>query len=210
MSKRPKRRSILMDMTAMCDMAFLLLTYFILTAHMRPAEPAEFNVPSASLLDSVSQKNTVQIAVEKGGRVYLSIGDKILRKRVLETIDERYDLQMSDSEISAFEYTDMFGFAFKDAKAVLNKINDVNTKQYGIPTDTTGGELKEWLLVILEEYEKDPKLLPKPKNGALASPIILIKADKLLPYKDLKTVLEVVQSDGVKIDEYEIVTTSNI
>ena len=34
------RKSISLDMTAMCDMAFLLLTFFILTAKFKPDDLA--------------------------------------------------------------------------------------------------------------------------------------------------------------------------
>ena len=38
---KPKRSAPSIDMTAMCDVAFLLLTFFMLTAKAKPQEPNE-------------------------------------------------------------------------------------------------------------------------------------------------------------------------
>ena len=57
MSKvKGKKQSISLDMTAMCDMAFLLLTFFILTAKMKVPEPAQFDVPSSVSTQKYEEK----------------------------------------------------------------------------------------------------------------------------------------------------------
>ena len=44
-----KRKSTVTDMTAMCDVAFLLLTFFILTATARQPEALEVETPSSTV-----------------------------------------------------------------------------------------------------------------------------------------------------------------
>jgi biopolymer transport protein ExbD len=43
------RKSTAIDMTAMCDVAFLLLTFFILTAKPRTDDPVPIDVPRSSI-----------------------------------------------------------------------------------------------------------------------------------------------------------------
>jgi biopolymer transport protein ExbD len=205
MSKRIQKKSIMLDMTAMCDMAFLLLTFFILTAQMKPKEPVEINLPSAHASDTVSVKGTIRISIENNGKVYLSLGDKSIRKSVLTALSQNFDLGLEEEHITYFAQADMFGFPLANAKNSLENINNESFKQEGIPTDTTGGELKAWLVASLSEYENNPELLPAGKTN----PLVAIHADKNLAYKHLKKVLEVVQSDGVKIGGFKLITNLN-
>ena len=43
------RKSTAIDMTAMCDVAFLLLTFFILTATARQPEPLPVDTPASTV-----------------------------------------------------------------------------------------------------------------------------------------------------------------
>lgn len=42
------RKSTAIDMTAMCDVAFLLLTFFILTAKLKQEDPLQVDTPAAT------------------------------------------------------------------------------------------------------------------------------------------------------------------
>jgi biopolymer transport protein ExbD len=205
MSKGLKKRSVSLDMTAMCDMAFLLLTFFILTAQMKPKEPVSINLPSAHASDTVSVKGTIRISIDNGGRVYLSLGDKEIRKNVLTALNNNLELKLDEEHINSFSQADMFGFPMSDAKNSLENLNNESFKQMGIPVDTTGGELKTWLMASISQYEENPALLPKGKTN----PIVAIHADKEISYKYIKKVLEVVQSEGVKIDGFKLITNLN-
>jgi biopolymer transport protein ExbD len=202
MSKGLKKKSVSMDMTAMCDMAFLLLTFFILTAQMKPKEPVEINLPGAKYADTTAVKNTIRISIAKGGAVYLSLGDKEIRESVINSVNTYQGMGLSEEHIKAFVGINMFGFPFNTARVSLENINDEEYSQLGIPTDTTGSELKIWLVAALDEYQQDNNLL---KNG-LKKPILSIHADKDIPYKDVKKVLEVVQGDGIKINSFKLIT----
>ena len=52
-----KRQNIKMDMTAMCDVAFLLLTFFILTTKFRPNEPVQVTIPASTAKIPLPEKD---------------------------------------------------------------------------------------------------------------------------------------------------------
>jgi biopolymer transport protein ExbD len=51
------RKSTSVDMTAMCDVAFLLLTFFILTATARQPDPLDIKTPSSTVQFKVPDKD---------------------------------------------------------------------------------------------------------------------------------------------------------
>jgi len=74
---RPKipRKSTAVDMTAMCDVAFLLLSFFILTTKFKPSEAVPINTPNSVAAKIAPETNVVMISLNKDGKVFLSTGD---------------------------------------------------------------------------------------------------------------------------------------
>ena len=52
------KKSTAIDMTAMCDVAFLLLTFFILTATARVPEPLTVDTPNSTVKDKLPENNS--------------------------------------------------------------------------------------------------------------------------------------------------------
>ena len=61
------RKSTSVDMTAMCDVSFLLLTFFILTSKFKPTEPVVIDVPIAR--SEITIPSVIKIAVDKDGKI---------------------------------------------------------------------------------------------------------------------------------------------
>ena len=57
-----KRGSTNIDMTAMCDVAFLLLSFFILTTKFKPSEAVEVSPPSSVAAKAAPEKKTIAVA----------------------------------------------------------------------------------------------------------------------------------------------------
>jgi len=65
-----KRRGISTDMTAMCDVAFLLLTFFILTTQFKPDEPVIVDTPKSVSEIKLPESNIILIHIDKSGAVF--------------------------------------------------------------------------------------------------------------------------------------------
>src|SRR6266498_1638875 len=99
---RPKipRKSTAVDMTAMCDVAFLLLSFFILTTHYKPAEALSVVTPKSVSTKPAEAKNVVQIILDKEGKVYFSVGDESVSQKqdIIDMVDQQKTLGLNDKE----------------------------------------------------------------------------------------------------------------
>ena len=71
MVKKMKRRGPSLDMTAMVDVAFLLLTFFMLTAQFREPEPIPIVLPSSNTQVKLPASNILMITVSEAEQVFI-------------------------------------------------------------------------------------------------------------------------------------------
>ena len=148
MSKvKAKRQSISLDMTAMCDMAFLLLTFFILTAKLKVPEPAQFDVPSSVSTQKYDETNLIRISISNDDRIFLTIPDQNLRREMIDAYSNTFKVNLNEDQKMAFELTETFGMQKSDLSLYLGQSTEVRKKfvQTGIPADSTNNELAQWL-----------------------------------------------------------------
>ncbi|HUN20152.1 MAG TPA: biopolymer transporter ExbD [Muribaculaceae bacterium] len=139
-----KRKSTLIDMTAMSDVTVLLLTFFMLTSTFLAKEPTTVVTPSSVSEEKVPMENLVTILIsgedekagpEAEGKVFISftgsadstlIPTERLRLLMLEKAEEIYkekrgkDLNLTPAEKAVFMQLNMFGVPFENLKALLN------------------------------------------------------------------------------------------
>ena len=91
---KPKRHGVVTDMTAMCDVAFLLLTFFILTTEFKQPDVEDIVTPSSISKSKLTEgDNTMTISVTKDGRYYFSpTNNPSQRVELLETMGEKYNI----------------------------------------------------------------------------------------------------------------------
>ncbi|WP_290378923.1 biopolymer transporter ExbD, partial [Paramuribaculum intestinale] len=68
-----KRKSTLIDMTAMSDVTVLLLTFFMLTSTFLQKEPVTVLTPSSVSELKVPTANLAQVLISPEGKVFISI-----------------------------------------------------------------------------------------------------------------------------------------
>ena len=145
------RKSTNIDMTAMCDVAFLLLSFFILTTKFKPSEALAVVTPKSVSSKAAPQKNVALVTIDKDGKVYFSVSDENLeeKKTIIDEINTRRNLGLTDAEKKNWMKGSSFvGVPFSQLKSYLSMDAEQVKKltQPGIPvTDSANNELVEWI-----------------------------------------------------------------
>ncbi len=79
--KKP-RIGIRMDMTPLVDVAFLLLTFFMLTTQFKPPEEVSVTLPSSHSAFKLPEANVMMVTVNKDGDIYLGVDSQRLMGRL--------------------------------------------------------------------------------------------------------------------------------
>ncbi len=112
------RKSTSIDMTAMCDVSFLLLTFFMLTSKFRPPEVVPIDLPNARTQTKLDHVMT--ITVDKKGAAYFSLTETSDRAELLENMLRKHkEIQLTNNQKNAFKGLDMFGFSLAEMPGVL-------------------------------------------------------------------------------------------
>ena len=67
------RKSTAQDMTAMCDVAFLLLSFFMLTSNFTQKEPVVVDTPSSISEIKIPETNIMMVLLNTEGKVFWGI-----------------------------------------------------------------------------------------------------------------------------------------
>ncbi|MBB4801321.1 biopolymer transport protein ExbD [Flavobacterium nitrogenifigens] len=190
-----KKKSTSTDMTAMCDVAFLLLTFFILTATAKVPEALPVDMPSSVAQTKLPDSDLAIITVGKG-KVFFDIKGREIRKRTLEGIGAKYGINFSEEDKTKFSLMDDFGVPVTGLKQIIDMKAADRTKaeQPGIPLDSLDNQLKEWLLISRRAtIDLDDKELQ-----------IAIKGDAKEEYPKIKKIMDILQDQ--KINSFNLVT----
>jgi len=194
-----KRTSTSIDMTAMCDVSFLLLTFFILTATARQPDPLEIATPSSTVQYKLPDKGVVIVSVGKG-KVFLDIVGQDVKRATLQKMAASYGVTFTEEETKRFSLLPAFGVPIGNLKQFLAMDGPQREKsnlQSGIPLDSTkNNELFNWL--------KEARLA----NGEIYGIDLnaAIKGDGKTEYPVIRKVVEVFQNQ--KINKFSLITSS--
>jgi biopolymer transport protein ExbD len=79
---KPKRHGVLIDMTPLVDVAFLLLTFFMLTTQFKPPEEVQIELPASNSQFKLPESDVMTITLAKDGRIFLGLDSQRLRGRI--------------------------------------------------------------------------------------------------------------------------------
>lgn len=194
--KMPKSNPSL-DMTPMVDLAFLLVTFFMLTASAKVSEPVVVDTPS-STSDKLLPQNVIMVTVDEKGKAYYNINNYDVRIKTLEKMGAQYKVNFTEKEKKEFAKMTSFGVPIETLKQYLNmeESERLKVKSPGIPLDSLHNQLGDWIQFGRIEAAKQART-QKEKAETLGrefkyEPIrFAIKADGKANYISVKDVIKV-------------------
>ena len=152
------RKSTDTDMTPFVDIAFLILSFFIMATKFKPPEPVEITTPGSVLSQKLPESNAVMIVVDSANRVFFSVlSDKDPSKfdAIIQDINSSQNLNLSTTEMANYRQTFAVGVPFgnlKELLAMAPKEQQV-LKVPGIPVlDTANNQLFWWILAAKKAF----------------------------------------------------------
>lgn len=193
------RKSTAIDMTAMCDVSFLLLTFFILTATARQPDPLDIKTPSSTVQFKVPDKDLGVLSIGKG-KVFFEIIGQDVKKLTLQKMGEKFGTTFSPDELKRFAVVSSFGVPIQSMKQFLTMNSDQREKsgiQSGIPTDsTTTGQLYQWI-------EQSRRATAELHNTEMR---ISIKGNSEEEYETVRKIVDVLQKQ--KVNKFSLITSA--
>lgn len=193
---KTQKKAGAVDMTAMCDVAFLLLTFFILTATAKQPEALTVETPNSTVQTKLPETDLATLTVGDG-KVFFGVLGRDVRERTLEMMGQKYGIAFSPEERQRFALMDGFGVPIANLKQIIAMNNSERNQaglQPGIPKDSLNNELKEWIynarIANTELHQQELKFA--------------IKGDAKLEYPNIKKVMDILQDQ--EVNSFNLVT----
>jgi biopolymer transport protein ExbD len=197
---KAKKKAGSTDMTAMCDVAFLLLTFFILTATAKVPEPITVDTPSSTNKTKLEADKLVTITIGEGDQnVFFDIKNRGVREKMLEFMSEKYSQKFTDAEKQQFLFMESFGVPIEGLAQLVNmRPADRNKKgvQEGIPFDSINNQLSDWI-----DTARRANVDLNPNGDELT---FAIKGDAKLQYPKIQRIMDILQDN--KVNTFDLVT----
>ena len=201
-----------LDMTPMVDLAFLLVTFFMLAASFRMEEPVIVD-PPGSTAEKLLPENTIMVTVDNIGRAFFTLTNAEARMNALKRMAERHKVNFTEDQVKTFGGMSSIGVEIKDLPAYINA-KDAERKKFkpqkGIPLDSANNQLHDWILFAAQEANM---IYQREKDAAQASGKefkgeklrYAIKADGKAKYISVKEVIDVFTD--MKIYRFNMITS---
>jgi biopolymer transport protein ExbD len=195
------KKAASIDMTAMCDVAFLLLTFFILTATAKTPEPLPVETPASTVEVKLPETGLVTLTVGKSegkDKVFFGMKDRDVREKTLELMGNKYGVKFTPEESAQFALIDEFGVPIQALKQIIAMKGAERNKaglQPGIPMDSLDNQLKDWIYTARQANIE----LGKEKDLDFA-----IRGDAKQEYPNIKKIMDILQDQN--INSFNLVT----
>ena len=194
------RKSTDTDMTPFVDIAFLILSFFIMATKFKPDEPVKVETPGSVSSDILAESNAMLITIDPESKVFVNISEPNSKNReklaaVITGLNQSRSLGLSAAEIESFKKASIIGVPFNSLKGflALPPEQQASFKQPGIPVlDTLNNELIWWI----DETKK---------AFAGSKMMFLIKGDNQSKYPTFEAVINAMRKN--EEFKYNLVTT---
>jgi biopolymer transport protein ExbD len=195
MAGKSSKKAASIDMTAMCDVAFLLLTFFILTATAKIPEALPVDTPQSTVQTKLPETDLATLTIGKG-KVFFDLKGREVRVKTLELMGQKYGVEFTEEEKSKFALMEGIGVPILNLKQLIGMKTAERGKagQPGVPTDSLDNQLKEWVYnARIANIEVNDKELQ-----------VAIKGDAKEEYPSIKRVMDILQDQS--INSFSLVT----
>ena len=190
---KPKRRGPSMDLTAMSDMAWLLLTFFILTSNFREPEVVPVVTPTSVSNQKMAAENMMVIKIDDKGKFLFGLEEKD-RIETLERMGDKYGVKFTDAEKKTFKSIVEFGVPMNEMRNYLNQSSDKQQSYHpGIPLDTIPNKNQELIDWVFEAKEVNPDVF------------LAIRGDQKSEYKQFKNLIQQLQMKNM--NKFQLITS---
>jgi biopolymer transport protein ExbD len=169
-------------MTAMCDVAFLLLSFFILTTKFKPDEAVTVDTPSSVSAKFAPETDVTLITITKEGKTFLSLDNEEVKRAMAESMNKEMNLGLSPTELQLFTTVGFFGAPINQLKSFLNVPKEQMKEESlpGIPAlDSANNELVQWMKHIVAAHSS---------TGAKFN--LILKGDNKSKYPQFRNVID--------------------
>lgn len=191
------RKSTNTDMTPFVDVAFLILSFFIMATRFKPPEPVEITAPNSVSAQPLPENNAVMISIDKDNRVYFTImskSDESLARATVEEAAKARGVTFTPQQLSSYRSGNLLGMPFAKLGALLSlpPNEQMKVKQEGIPVlDSANNELTYWIAGAKQAFAGQPLKY-------------LIKGDGASKYPTFKAVVDALKKNDEQ--KYNLVT----
>jgi biopolymer transport protein ExbD len=193
-------------MTAMTDVAFLLLTFFMLTAKMKPQETVVIDTPSSISQTKLPDAGTLTILVGKDGKIFMDMAGQHTRKSLIDVMNTSYSIGLNEEEKLKFSNLGSFGVPYNRLKQYINTIPAERGKfpSDGIPIDTADvnkSELASWI-----HQARLAQFRMKQEGKVEDEYVMVVKADKDTPYLAIQKVINTLTD--INVNKFNLITSN--
>ena len=192
------RKSTATDMTPFVDVAFLILSFFMLATKFKPPAAVTITTPHSVSTEKLKENDAVLIEFDSVGHVYFTMNVKKMddagkekRATLIRNISKERNLGLSEKEVESFVMNAAIGSPLNQVKTLLASPARGSIKQQGIPVDSTNNELAVWIAHAKIAF-------------AGTQALFMVKGDNNAKYPSFKGVIEALrQNDQYK---YQLIT----
>jgi biopolymer transport protein ExbD len=195
---KPHRTSPSLDMTPMVDLAFLLVTFFMLTTKFAPEESVVVDTPSSISEIKLPENNVITLTVDKNKRVFFGVDAKQTKIQALQKVGAKYGVNFTAAQAKEFGDLPNFGLPISQLASYLNMAKEdrkqVNDKQPGVPLDSLNNQLIDW---VIAARSANQSIFKKPTY-------IAIKGDGDADVSTVQNVIKILQEKD--INRFNLIT----
>ena len=189
------RKSTATDMTPFVDVAFLILSFFMLATKFKPPDIAAISTPKSVSTEQLKDANSVMIEFDSTGRIFYTLNVKNpeeapgFKLEVIKKINESRNLGLTQAEMNNFTKNTTVGVPFAELKSLLaaDPTKRGNVPMRGIPADSLNNQLSEWIgaskTTFIDRY------------GNNAEVLYMIKGDNNAKYPSFNGVIEAMRKN---------------